>query len=387
MRWPDGVTCKRFSGRGESGSETWIAVLPDADGDFESQLQQIETRYRGALDAFGLSEEDAVFRRVFASDVINQAPILRESWLCGRSADNPVASSLIQQPPLPGRKLSLLAYHVSGSAPLNKLSLGRNSLLVEHGGSRHLWTTGLCAHRNDPGADSYWQTRRVFGELINGLDAQGGRLRENCMRTWIYLKNVDTYYAGMVEARGDIFERYGMTGEGHSIASTGIEGACADRYDVVVMDAYSNLDLMPEQVRYLNDFAHLCPTQDYNVHFERATRIAYDDRAHIFISGTASIDHQGEVLHPCSVKRQFDRAMENVEGLLNDGGATLADMMHMIVYLRDPSDYAAIAARLQDRNPAIPAVVVQGAVCRPQWLVEVEGIAIAPNNDPGLPAF
>ena len=65
----------------------------------------------------------------------------------------------------------------------------------------------------------------------------------------------------------------------------GIEGACAHRYDVVAMDAYSNVDVEPKQVSYLNDFDRLCATKDYNVTFERAARVAYADRAHIFISG------------------------------------------------------------------------------------------------------
>ena len=56
------------------------------------------------------------------------------------------------------------------------------------------------------------------------------------------------------------------------------------------MDAYSILDLASEQVSYLNDFDRLCPTTDYNVTFERVTRVAYADRSHHFISGTASID-------------------------------------------------------------------------------------------------
>jgi hypothetical protein len=30
---------------------------------------------------------------------------------------------------------------------------------------------------------------------------------------------------------------------------------------------------------------------------------------------------------------------------------------------------------------------VQGAVCRPEWLVEVEGVAIMANDNPALPLF
>ena len=118
------------------------------------------------------------------------------------------------------------------------------------------------------------------------------------MRTWIYVKDVDVFYQEMVAARTALFEQHGLTRDTHYIASTGIEGACAHRYDMVLMDAYSILGLQPGQVSYLNDFDLLCATKDYNVTFERGTRIAYADRAHHFISGTASIDTAGKVVHP-----------------------------------------------------------------------------------------
>ena len=141
------------------------------------------------------------------------------------------------------------------------------------------------------------------------------------MRTWIYVKDVDFFYQDLVTARTALFEQHGLTRDTHYIASTGIEGACSHRYDTVLMDAYSILGLKPEQVSYLNDFDRLCATKDYDVTFERGTRIAYSDRAHHFISGTASIDATGVVVHPGDVRRQLERTVLNVDSLLRSGGA------------------------------------------------------------------
>ncbi len=138
---------------------------------------------------------------------------------------------------------------------------------------------------------------------------------------------------------------------------------------------------------FLNDFDRLCATKDYNVTFERGTRIAYSDRAHYFISGTASIDTAGRVVHPGDVLKQLDLALTNVEALLHSGSAGLDDMMHLIVYLRDPSDYAPVRCVLSARFPGLPVIIVQGAVCRPEWLIEVECIAVTANDEPALPAF
>jgi len=381
-----GISSRSFRGR-HGGGEHFIAVEVPAALDFTKQLSLLEDRYQAARKALDLGPETAVFRRVFLSDVMNQAAPVRNSRLAGDVPGSPVAVSIVQQAPLSGAKLALLAYHVASPDAVVKTRLGPRHVLMTKNGVRHLWSTRLCAGDDRGAADSAAQTREVFDDLIAVLKDQGGTLRDNCVRTWIYLKDVDVFYQGMVDSRRALFAREGLTSDTHFIASTGIEGACAHRYDLVAMDAYSVLDLAPRQVSYLNDYERLCPTAAYNVTFERATRIAYADRAQLFISGTASIDREGQVLHPGDVLRQLERALGNVEALLKAGRASLRDMMYFIVYLRDPTDHARVAAYLRERFAELPTLIVQGAVCRPDWLVEVEGVGVARHDDPALPAF
>ena len=380
-----GIASRSF--RGASGAEHYISIEAEGELGLTGQIAQVERRYAAARAALGLADETAIFRRIFVSDVMNQAARVRDSALVRAAPDSPVAVSLVQQAPAAGAKIAMLAYHLDDQT-VRKQRLSKHDLIVEKNGRRHLWTTGLCASENDDAfASPSTQTRAVFGDLIGALTGQGGTLRDNCVRTWIYLKDVDVFYQGMVASRGELFAEHGLTADSHFIASTGIEGACAHRYDLVAMDAYSSLDIERRQVSYLNDFERLCATKDYNVHFERGTRVAYADRAHHFISGTASIDRRGQVVHPGDAPRQLDHAVDNVEALLRSGGADLADLMHLIVYLRDPTDFPRIRARLAERLPDLPVIAVQGAVCRPQWLVEGEGVAVAAHDAPELPAF
>lgn len=369
------------------GAEHFISVEATAGLDLAEQVALVETRYAEARQALGLAPETALFRRIFVSDAINQAALIRDSDLFGEPADSPVAVSIVQQPPLPDAKIALLAYHVESEAPVLKHRLSPKHLLVEKSGLTHLWSTRLCAGAYGSSASVVAQTREIFGDLIDALSSQGGTLRDHCVRTWIYLKDVDVFYQGMVESRSELFLRQGLTKDTHYIASTGIEGACAHRYDLVAMDAYSILGLAPRQMSHLNDLDRLCLTKDYDVTFERGTRIAYADRSHHFISGTASIDNAGRVVHPGDVVRQLDRALENVDAVLRSGSATLDDMMYFTVYLRDPTDLPRVDRYLSERFPGLPIVIVHAAVCRPEWLIEVEGVAVVANNEPGLPAF
>jgi enamine deaminase RidA (YjgF/YER057c/UK114 family) len=377
------VTVRRFGG--EDGGEQFFAVQARGEGDFASQLAAVVHAYDDAVRAAGLAPESAVLRRVLVSDIANQADAVRASPLVRDPAAGPVALSLVQQPPLPAGRIALLAYHLQGS--FEKRRLSPHLVAVTKAGRRHLWTTGVTSGRDAPAVDAAAETAAVFGTLIADLAAQGGTLARDCQRTWLYVKGVDVFYQDLVARRTALFASHGLGRQTHSIASTAIEGACGGRYEVVGLDAYSVLGLRPEQVRYLHAPELIGATYDYGVTFERGTCIGYADRVQCFLSGTASIDPEGNVVHRGDVGRQLERALANAEALLRSGGAGLGDLLHLVAYVRDAADSARVAAALRALCPGVPCLVVLAPVCRPEWLVEVEGIAVAAAARPDLPRF
>jgi enamine deaminase RidA (YjgF/YER057c/UK114 family) len=82
------------------------------------------------------------------------------------------------------------------------------------------------------------------------------------------------------------------------------------------------------------------------------------------------------VVHQKDVVKQTHRMWENVEALLSEADCTFDDVAQMIVYLRDGSDYAVVKELFQERFPNKPLVIVRAAVCRPDWLIEMECIAV-----------
>jgi enamine deaminase RidA (YjgF/YER057c/UK114 family) len=367
------IAVARF--RGSSGvTEHHITVR--LEGDPPDPVATLEQAYRRALARAGIAREGAVFRRVFASDVLNQRSLF----------DSPAwrPLSLVGQPPVPAAKLALWAWHVDTPSGPAVLQRSARDCHWQRGGLTHHWTSGLLA---SGAADSYAQSRHVLVDYDHWLESHGLRLADHVVRTWWYVRAIDADYQGLVDARREYFETRGLTADTHYISSTGIQGALPERDAKVGMDAYTIAGLRAEQVEFLTALDHLGPTSDYGVTFERGTAVTYADRRHLFISGTASIDPRGEIVHRGDVVSQLDRAMENVEALLAAAGAGLHDFASMIVYLRDPSDAGRIDALLRNRLPGIPFVLVEGPVCRPGWLIEIEGIAIVPAERPGLPEF
>jgi enamine deaminase RidA (YjgF/YER057c/UK114 family) len=219
------------------------------------------------------------------------------------------------------------------------------------------------------GKDAYAQTLLLFDKYLNIIGPQGLELKTHCVRTWIYVRDIDANYAGMVQARNEVFEREGLSHDTHYIASTGIGGATEGRNPLVAIDFLTRPDIREQDKTYLKALTHLSPTHDYGVAFERGVRLA---DGQVYISGTASIDHCGKVLHEGDVTAQAGRLLENISVLLEEAGKTLESVPYFIIYLRDISDYSVIDAYMQERFPTVPRILLEARVCRPSWLIEME---------------
>lgn len=306
--------------------------------------------------------------RFFCSDVYHQAPLIEKLWPWQPGTQR----VYIGQQPLDSAFISLQAYYLEGASEIR--SDGNGALWLRHGGYESLWTLDYPALR----ADSAHQSTQVIKSAQAKLDHYGMSLNSDMMRTWYYLRDVDNNYDGMVRSRLCWYEANGLNADTHSIASTGIEGQSPNPHALVALHAHAIKGLLPQQITYLKALDHLSPTYQYGVNFERATKITYGDRVHCHISGTASIDRNGDVLHKNDVRRQTERALENIAALLSEGDLELSHLRAAVVYLRDPQDYAQVAPIVTSALPAGCALNFTCApVCRPDWLVEIEGEAIA----------
>ena len=371
--------------QGDSGvAEYHLMVSPTEYACVATQLEWMHSAYQQGLHSLGLDDGTCVFRRFFCSDLSNQASVLETHPLANsRGADEP-AMSCVCQPPAPPAKIALWAYHVSDPGGELRKNKQGSLLSLTRGDLTHLWTTGITC--TDVGT-SYGQTRGILEGYERSLQSMGLNLGDHVIRTWFFVRDVDANYRGMSDARRAIFARRGLTPDTHFIASTGIEGTSADIRAAVMMDAYAISGVRTDQIRFLSAPDHLSPTHIYGVTFERGVSVSYCDRKHVIISGTASIDRAGRTVHPGDVLCQLDRALENVEALLQQADATLRDVSMLIVYVRDPSDLDAAQRVMSQRFAAVPLQIVIARVCRPEWLIEIECQAVVSASDPSLPAF
>ena len=344
-----------------------LTYTEQVDALLEACHEMLEGDLKGAV---------AVFKRFFISDAANQADYL----LAIHAEQSGCALSIVEQPPLDGTKVALWVY-LQKNVQMKALSGGIYE--VKHGAYRHLWMAGAY----NQASNSEYQMRLLLNDYVMQLLENGCSLAENCVRTWIYVQNVDVNYAGVVKARNEVFVTQNLTDKTHFIASTGIAGRHANPKVWVQLDAYAVDGVKKEQIHYLYAPTHLNPTYEYGVSFERGTYVDYGDRRQVFISGTASINNKGEVVYPGDIRKQTLRMWENVEMLLKEAECTFDHVGHLLVYLRDVADYTVVREMFEERFPNIPKVYLLAPVCRPGWLIEMECMAVKPIHDNRYPAY
>lgn len=342
-------------------NEIHAIIRPAGQGPFDAQLSAVFAHIKELEASSGLA---AVMVRYFLSDIANQAAAVR-------ALPHGCAVSVVGQQPLGGEKVAVWVWLQEG-VEVRREPDGFHA--VAHGGYTTLIQTSAC----EPGLQSSTATRAMLGDLALKLGDRGGSMLDNCLRTWLFVRDVDVNYAGVVAGRNELFALNGLSTETHFIASTGIDGAHEDYSVRVQMDSLSCLGLKPGQVTQIEARTHLNPTSQYGVAFERATAIDFGDRRHVLVSGTASINNRGEVVYVGDIVRQTGRMIENVGALLDAAGCDFSNVGHLIVYLRDIADAPVVEAIFAERFPDIPYVLVHAPVCRPTWLIEMECMAFKP---------
>lgn len=335
--------------------EKYRFIYPESRGLFQDQISEVGETLEEILSQESSEGRHIAYSKVFLSDIQNQYADLHMSA---------AYSDILSEAPC----------SIIGQAPLNgcKVAVLLKTTDLEESIAFH---SMRLTDKEAIGQSSYLQTLLLFEKYIDYLNEHGLDMKTHLVRTWIYISDIDVNYSGVVRARNDIFARYGLTADTHYVASTGIGGDSQTRHACVAIDFLTYPNIAEQQKKYLKSLDHLNPTHEYGVAFERATRLDMGITKHFYVSGTASIDSHGNVLHLGNITLQVERLIENIRALLADDEAKLTDIRYLIVYVRDISDYQTVDSVFSNHFPNTPYIIVHAKVCRPEWLVEAECIA------------
>ena len=222
------------------------------------------------------------------------------------------------------------------------------------------------------------------------------------VRTWLYLGDIigtGRPSAAIPEVeprpRATSSRNRRFAGDGSLVGSSRVcypasTGIGADGRDVMMSclalatDRPDVLRLPLENPRQIaaHDYDHRYGPQSPK--FTRAMAISATGAASVLVSGTASII-DSESHHLDDVAEQTRETLDNIAALISEDnfrrhgqtglGATLDDMALLRVYVKRQEDYAVVRDACRARLGEMPVVYTVADLCRPELLVEIEGIA------------
>ena len=383
-----------------------VMVTPEPAGSFQDQAWEAMSTVRAILRQ--QNEPMAVtVQTVFLKDAAN-APALRALFEAYYGDRMPLTSFAIQ-PPCDGAALAIEAWAISTrTAKVDYFS--PNLLTVTHDGVR--WFHAAAGSLQPHGRPAYEQAMDAF-EGMAGILAEAGVSFRDVVRTWLYqggiteLEGDTERYRELNRARTDFFTKVPFeqmpllakrTGNPVYPASTGIGTlnrglmtSClavqSERKDVQVMSLEN--PLQTAAFDYPKEYSMKSPK------FSRATALRMGDHVTTWVSGTASIV-DALTVHVGDVEKQTDQTLTNIERLIDaenfanlgwsDAGATMGDLAKLRVYIKRPEDYEKCRAVCERRLGRVPTIYTIADVCRPDLLVEIEGVAFSPLRKPILKA-
>ncbi len=99
----------------------------------------------------------------------------------------------------------------------------------------------------------------------------------------------------------------------------------------------------------------------------------------VYVAGQIALDREGNLVGGDNFEAQAEQAFKNLKAVLEAAGATMNDVVKTNVYLKNREDMQAMRRMRRkyfgDHFPPSTAVTI-AALGLPEWLIEVEAIAV-----------
>jgi enamine deaminase RidA (YjgF/YER057c/UK114 family) len=379
-----------------------LMLAPLGRGSFAEQVQEVLAKLKRNLELqphLMAVTSQTVFLRSASEQVLCEQ-MLKEFY--GRM---PVTNYVLQAPCC-GAALAIELWAIGGP-DVRVDHFGPYATAVTYDSVRWVYCAGI---QPDPAI------KDCYGQGIDGLERmraclkQAGSSFHNIVRTWFYLGGITDHqgdqqrYHELNRARADFYKDVKFccslldpnSPRGVFPASTGIGMAGRD----VVMSCMTlqtrrdDVFLLPlENPQQTPAYAYHPKYSPRSPKFARAMALGLGNYVTTWISGTASIV-DSESRHIGNLEKQTEQTIDNIEGLIapenfalhgvKGAGAGLHDMAKIRVYIKRPQDFAACKAVCERRFGPVPAIYAVADVCRPELLVEIEGIAFSRFSPPPL---
>jgi len=353
-----------------SATEFYLSATAADDAPLQDQAQEIFSTIRDTLrskKAYILQE------RVFSTE--GAAETLRRTRLqaYGDLDDGVAPAFLVAEEGLSGPIAGVQVHAVSSSRRPEVIDLEGNlcGRILRMPGRAYLTLSSISDQKHKQAPE---QARAMMKKVEDALNKLGADFL-SVPRTWMWLKDILSWYDDFNQVRTSFFKEWGLIGAGtrqSMPASTGIGLGPAD-------GGHCAMDLMAvleptDCTQYLQTTGKQHCAFEYGSAFSRAARSIMPAGDAVFVSGTASIDADGATTHIGDAKGQINATIENVRAVLSEMQCRDGDVVHVVAYCKTievEKVFDSIKGKL-----AWPWLTVICDICRPDLLFEIEATAM-----------
>ncbi len=370
----------------KNSPEYYLTVAFEQPADAATSCRQAYRRIASILEQEGLA---VVQERIFGS--LSHHPVAMSSRAQALGSEHPLANqpvTYIQGHPMWGEGIAGIQIHaIKARQPAESVvPVTSRGQVVGRVWRRHdsnvFWFQNV--HGMKPGVEPSVQSEVMFLKA-ESLLCELGLDYSAVVRTWIYMADILSWYDGFNEVRNRLYGQWGLMPQPGSQAplrlpaSTGIRGD--NPFDAACVMDFLAIGANGSSAPAIKQLTN--PRQKdafgYQKAFSRGAWVQGDGISHVQISGTAAIDEKGESLFPGNARQQIQHTLEVVAALIAPCGAKLTDISGATFFLKSAGDTEVCRQVLQANGLAqIPAVWVQGDVCRGELLFEMDAIALGP---------
>jgi len=226
---------------------------------------------------------------------------------------------------------------------------------------------------DDEQVSGYDQTKDIFEKSHKILQSLGVNFSDT-IRTWLFARDILSWYGDLNKARNQFFGHHNIYDK-LIPASTGI-GVVNTHNKALV----ANLLAVEAKTSKVTAKAVNSPLQgeatEYKSSFSRAVKLVTPNSDRLYISGTASIDKEGNTVFIDDTSAQIKTTMEVVEAILNEANMSWEDTVSSLAYFKHRRDFSLFDGYCRGAGITLPHVKVQADVCRDDLLFELELDAI-----------
>jgi len=351
-------------------TEIFISSTPRENAPFQAQAREIFAGINDVLRSRGASIlQERVFSTQAAAETLRKA----RAEAYGEIDDGVSPSFLVAAEGSSGPIAGVQVHAVSGDSRPEVVQLDGNPCgrIFRSPNCAYL-TLSYITDQQDQQAPAQARIMMQKGDSIlrnYGVDFL------SVPRTWMWLKDILSWYDDFNQVRTKFFAEWGLVGPGtrqSMPASTGIGlgpangGHCAMDLTAVLEPAGTT--------QYLQAAGKQQCAMEYGSAFSRASKAVTPAGQTVFISGTASIDTDGRTTHIDDAECQIKTTIENVRAVLKDMNCGDEDVVHVIAYCKTTEVEKVFNTYKDALN--WPWITVICDICRPDLLFEIEAAAM-----------